>query len=106
MLNEQLKQQIIDEAEAGANQSTDSAVGIGYNTGYRSGYLRAGNKYAELWQAAEERAARAEKEAKRLCRLADDYAIALMKIGSGCENPKQVANKALTPKTGEDERRL
>lgn len=119
MLTEQLKLQIVREAEAGANQPTDETAGINYNAGYRSGYLRAGNKYAEKAQQAEERAERAEKALKQIRdwqlpetgRFWDNGTSFDPMSYEACYGSngvrdyfKALAASALTPKTSEDEK--
>lgn len=64
MLKEQLLKDIDLEAKAEAKKMT-ARVPI-FRHGYEAGWYDAGDKYAELWQAAEERAARAEKALKDL----------------------------------------
>lgn len=96
MLNEQLQKDIDLEAKAEAKKMT-ARVPI-FRHGYEAGWYDAGDKYAALWQAAEEKAARYEKALKEITELHQSV--------SGAYQMIEIANKALTPKTGEDERRL
>lgn len=96
MLNEQLKQQIATDAEEltkGFKDTNDFAAGV--IQGYKDGYEVAGEHYAALWLAAEEKAEKYEKALKRINDTGWTLGI------QGCIN---VAYKALTPKTGEDGR--
>lgn len=64
----ELQKQIEQEAKAGQHTYPGTDYGHGFNKGYDSGYKFAAEKYADLWQAAERRAERAEKALKEFAR--------------------------------------
>lgn len=91
MLKEQLQKDIDFEAKAEAKKMT-ARVPI-FRAGYESGWYDAGEKYAEKWQAAEEKAARYENALKEILNTNhDNYEKVIMKV-------KALANDAFTPKT-------
>lgn len=109
MLNEQLKQQIATDAEVNTRDFKDSNdYEAGIIQGYKEGYEVAGEHYVELWQAAEEKAARYEKALKDFARQIKMHC---NKMGIRSVVIQCIANRmeelditeALTPKTGEDE---
>lgn len=95
MLNEQLQKQIEQEGKSSAanfNYFPDSTECEDLESSYATGASR----YAALWQAAEEKAARYEKALKEIA------------AHTGGLIPQKhemiaIAREALTPKTGEDE---
>lgn len=124
MLKEQLSQQIVTDAEEltkGFKDTNDYEAGI--IQGFKDGYDVAGYKYAALWQAAEEMAAKYEKALRELEMQSADLNLALAAMLNGYQNlsiyqrdwftvPKDLIDNytkmvlnydALTPKTGEDE---
>lgn len=103
MLNEQLLKDIDLEAKAEAKKMTARVPA--FRIGYESGWYDSGEKYAALWQAAEEKAARYEKALKdfahRLkvhCEKMGITSIVLQRITIDMEE------FTLTPKTGGDEK--
>lgn len=96
MLNEQLQKQIEQEANKSASRLFNTHSKFIARTEYALGAER----YAELWQAAEEKANRYEKALRQINSLAT---ISDLKPGSvrGAEVCR-IAKDALTPKTGEE----
>jgi len=114
-LSEEIKQQIDSEAKAEAKKLT-ARVPI-FRFGYEAGWYDAGEKYAEKWQAAEQRAEKAEKALKVIANWElpptgqywDDDKTQPMSYGA-CygsngerDYMKALANKALTLKQASDE---
>lgn len=97
MLNEQLQRQIEQEAASDAS-SYGYATGTEVDEDLQSVYRYAAGKYAEKWQAAEQRADRYEKALNLISQMSDpgDYWVAICKM-------KSIAADALTPKTVSDE---
>lgn len=61
-LSKEIREQIEREALAGQKERANTDYAKGFNLGYETGYEAAGEKYAALWQAAEQW----KKEAKLL----------------------------------------
>lgn len=95
MLNEQFKTKIEQEAKAEAKKLT-ARVPI-YRQGYAEGYFDGAEKYAELWQQAEQVKNRYEKALKAILGTNhDNHEKVILKV-------KTIANEALTPKPTTDE---
>lgn len=113
MLNEQLSQQIVTDAEELTKGFKDTNYyEAGIIQGYKEGYEDAGEKYAALWQAAEEKA----EKAQHLVGATIEKVIDLMEFvaeAKGHVSDEEIISQvrkslpeileALTPKTGEDE---
>lgn len=96
MLNKQLQSQIEQEAEENTSHFKDNNdYQAGYIQGYKDGYEVSGVKYAELWQAAEEKAERYEKALREIIGY----------NGNGVPHKHEmisIASEALTPKASTD----
>lgn len=106
MLNEQLSDQIEQEAESNTLHFKDvNDYDAGRIGGYKEGYEAAGVHYAALWQEAEQRAERAEKALRevRKWELATGAKIKVNHLDI-LKDIMKVVNKALAPKTSEDGR--
>jgi len=105
MLKEQLQKDIDLEAKAEAKKLT-ARVPI-FRHGYEAGWYDAGDKYATLWQAAEEKAAKYEKALKYISTFnltSEVDELDLSDAECGYNAIIETAREALTPKTGEDGR--
>lgn len=117
MSSEQLQKQIEQEAIDGTKVRAESEGDIGWNQGYELGYEAAGEKYAMQWQEAQQLVERYEKALKFILKWEfpptgqfwDIDKLQPMSYaacyGSNGERDfmRNVANEALTPKTGSDE---
>jgi hypothetical protein len=107
MLNEQLIKDIDLEAKAEAKKLTARVPA--YRFGYEDGWNDAGEKYADKWQAAEEKAARYENALKDFARQIKMHC---NKMGIRSVVIQCIANRmeelditeALTLKTSEDDK--
>lgn len=99
MLSKQLQDQIEQEAIDGTKVRAENAGDVGWNQGYERGYEAAGEKYAEKLHEAQQLVDRYEKALKQIEQMSDpgDYFKAICDM-------KAIASKALTPKTGSDDR--
>lgn len=109
MLNEQLQKQIEQEAVHEASLHFHPQYSPDQNTACRINYKNGASKYASLWQAAEEKAARYEKALKNFARQIKMHC---NKMGIRSVVIQCIANRmeelditeAITPKTSEDEK--
>lgn len=106
MLNGQLQQQIEQEAVHEASMHFHPQYSPDQNTACRINYKNGASRYAALWQAAEEKAARYEKALNYIATFnltSEVDQIDLSDAKYGYNAIIETARETLTPKTGEDE---